>query len=77
MVSALEMTSPSQSPRDRILWIIANKPRRKAGAEQIEEMHRDEICPLRSYPCGAGQRRQNQDIRRDGDVNISNPDFNF
>ena len=23
---------------------------RKDGAEQTEEMHRDEICPLESYP---------------------------
>jgi hypothetical protein len=25
------------------------------GAEQIEERHRDEICSLGSYTCGAGQ----------------------
>jgi hypothetical protein len=39
----LEMTSLSQSPRDRILWILANSGG-KNGADQIKGTHLDEIC---------------------------------
>ena len=41
----LEITTLSQSQRDRILCMLA-KPRLEAGAEQIEEMCRAEICPI-------------------------------
>jgi hypothetical protein len=50
---------------------------RKDGAEQIEEMHLDEICPLRSYPSGVGQGRQDQDILSHNNINIINLHFNF
>jgi hypothetical protein len=43
------MTSSSQSPRDRVLWILTNNGGQD-GAEQIEEIRRDEICPIGSYP---------------------------
>jgi hypothetical protein len=35
------MTSLSQSPRDRVLWILANNGGKME--EQIESSHRDEI----------------------------------
>ena len=43
------MTTHSQSPRDRILWILTNNGG-KDGTKQIESMHRDEISTLGSYP---------------------------
>jgi hypothetical protein len=42
----------------------------KAGAEPIEEMHRDEICRPGSYPFGSGPGRQDQDIRPDSNTVI-------
>ena len=64
------MTGPSQSPRDRALWILANSGG-KDGAEQIEEMHSDEVCSIRYHPRRAGLGRQDRDIRP-GDSNTVN-----
>jgi len=35
------------------------------GAEETEEMRRDEICPLGPDPCGASRGWQDQNRRRD------------
>ncbi len=46
----------TQSPRDRILWILPT-----AAARWIRS---NEICPTGTHPKGASRGRQDQDNRR-------------
>jgi hypothetical protein len=50
---------PSQSPRDRILWILANNGGKMERSRLIERIGVKYVL-LKPHSWGAGQRRQDQ-----------------
>ena len=61
-MAGLEMTSLSQSPRDRILWILANNDG-KMERSRLRTSTGMRYASLNPCPWGAGPRRRDQTAR--------------